>query len=72
MTQPQKQPRLADRQELLAILVGMALWAITLVVLAVFFLDDLRRHEATWWLWACAAGLAFGLYGIRFSRRRPR
>lgn len=51
---------------------GMVLWAVALVVLAVFFRDDLHRHHATWWLWACAAGLALGVYGLRFALRRRR
>jgi membrane protein DedA with SNARE-associated domain len=64
--------RLADQQEILAAAVGMALWAIALVVLAVFFRHDLQRHDATWWLWACGLGLVLGLYGLRFAFRRSR
>ena len=52
--------------------IGVALWALALVVLAAFFRDDLRRHHATWWLWACAVGIALGLYGLRFVSRRDR
>jgi len=62
--------RLADQQEMLAIIVGMVLWVLTLVVLAIFFRHDLQRHHTTWWYWACGAGLLFGLYGIRTSLRR--
>jgi hypothetical protein len=40
------------------------------VVLVVFFRDDLRRHDATWWLWACVIGVALGLYGLRVAIRR--
>jgi hypothetical protein len=67
-----KQPpvRLADQQELLAITVGMLLWAVALVVLAIFFRHDLQRHDTTWWYWACGAGLLLGLYGLRTAFRR--
>lgn len=68
----QPQRRLADQQEVLAAVVGMALWAIALVVLAVFFRHDLQRHDATWWFWACGLGLVLGLYGLRFAFRRRR
>jgi membrane protein DedA with SNARE-associated domain len=66
----QPKPRTADTQEVVVVVVGMALWAIALVVLAVFFHDDLRRHDATWWYWACGFGLVLGLYGLRFASRR--
>jgi hypothetical protein len=66
----QQDRRLADQQEVLAAAVGLALWAIALVVLAVFFRHDLQRHHATWWLWSCGFGLLLGLYGLRFSLRR--
>jgi RsiW-degrading membrane proteinase PrsW (M82 family) len=54
------------------VLVGLALWAVAFVVLAVFFRDDLRRHDATWWLWACLVGIVLGLYALRFVSRRQR
>jgi membrane protein DedA with SNARE-associated domain len=52
--------------------VGLVLWAVALVVLAVFFRHDLQRHHASWWLWSCGFGLLLGLYGLRFSVRRRR
>jgi predicted MFS family arabinose efflux permease len=66
----EKSGRLADQQEVLAVAVGMALWAIALIVLAVFFRHDLQRHHATWWLWSCGFGLVLGMYGLRFALRR--
>ncbi|MDQ1694898.1 MAG: hypothetical protein QOJ03_251 [Frankiaceae bacterium] len=54
------------------VVVGMVLWALAFVVLVVFFRDDLRRHDASWWLWACVIGVALGLYGLRFTSRRQR
>lgn len=58
--------------EVRIVVVGMALWAIALVVLAGFFRHDLHHHHATWWLWACGLGLALGVYGLRFVLRRRR
>jgi zinc transporter ZupT len=66
----QPERRLADQQEVLAVAAGMVLWAVALVVLAVFFRHDLERHDATWWLWACGIALVLGLYGLRFALRR--
>ena len=54
------------------VVVGIALWLVAFVVLAVFFRDDLRRHHAEWWLWSCWIGVALGLYGFRFVSRRQR
>lgn len=64
--------RLADQQEVLAVVVGIVLWSVALVVLAVFFRHDLQRHDATWWYWTCGFGLVLGLYGLRFALRRRR
>jgi membrane protein DedA with SNARE-associated domain len=60
----------SPREEILAAVVGIALWLVLLVVLAVFFRHDLQRHHATWWLWTCGLGLVLGLYGLRFAYRR--
>ena len=54
------------------VVAGIALWIVAFAVLAVFFLDDLRRHHAEWWLWSCWIGVALGLYGFRFVSRRQR
>jgi membrane protein DedA with SNARE-associated domain len=66
----QREPSALARDETLAAIVGIAAWAIALVLLATFFRHDLQRHHATWWLWACGLGLVLGLYGLRFARRR--
>jgi hypothetical protein len=60
----------APHDEVRAAVAGIVLWAIALVVLAVFFRHDLQRHHATWWLWSCGLGLVLGLYGLRFALRR--
>ena len=50
--------------------VGIVLWVIAFVVLAVFFRHDLHRHHTTWWLWSCGFGVLLGLYGLRTALRR--
>lgn len=59
-----------DHHEVTVIAVGMVMWAVALVVLAVFFRHDLRRHHASWWLWTCGLGIVLGLYGLRTTLRR--
>ena len=58
--------------ELFCVVTGLILWSIALVVLTVFFRDDLDRHDASWWLWSCAIGILLGLYGLRVAIRRRR
>jgi membrane protein DedA with SNARE-associated domain len=69
MSEPEPTPA-PPRDEVVAALVGIALWMILLVVLAVFFRHDLQRHHTTWWLWTCVLGPLMGLYGLRFALRR--
>ncbi len=61
-----------EREEDLAAISGLVLWAIALVLLATVFRPDLQRHHATWWLWSCGLALLVGLYGLNFTRRRRR
>jgi membrane protein DedA with SNARE-associated domain len=58
--------------EVAIVAVGMAGWALALILLATVFRHDLDRHHASWWLWACGLGLVLGLYGLRFTLRRRR
>jgi predicted lysophospholipase L1 biosynthesis ABC-type transport system permease subunit len=51
-----------------AIAVGTAVWAVALVVLLIFR----PAPEHTWWIWTCATGVGFGLFGIWFVRRPRR
>ncbi|MGA8045097.1 MAG: DUF2530 domain-containing protein [Dermatophilaceae bacterium] len=47
--------------------VGMAVWAIALVVtLAV---PALRTGDRSWWPWTCVAGLVLGAIGYLYVRR---
>jgi hypothetical protein len=52
--------------------VGIAAFAVALVVLLVGFRDALARHDAEWWLWACVAGIGLGLIGQVYLRRLGR
>ncbi len=52
--------------------VGIALWHVAFVVLAVFFRDDLADLDASWWLWTCLIGFVFGFYGLYVAVRRHR
>jgi membrane protein DedA with SNARE-associated domain len=54
----------------LIVWVGIALWAVALLVLGVFFRDDLRRHHAEWWLWTCVVGIGIGFWGMWVIRNR--
>ena len=49
--------------------VGTGLWVVALVALLPLYstLDDQGR---SWWLWTCGAGIALGLFGISYCRRR--
>ena len=49
---------------------GAALWALALVVLLVLKATGSDVHD--WWLGMCAYGMALGLFGVRFVRRRQR
>ena len=49
--------------------VGTALWAVAFVALLPFY-GSLQESGRLWWLWTCTAGLAFGLFGIEYCRRR--
>ena len=71
---PERRPTPPPMQtnEVAVAVAGTVAWAVALIVLAGFFLDDLRRHDATWWLWACGLGVALGLYGIRSALHRRR
>lgn len=58
------------RDEIPAAVVGTVLWAVLLVILAVFYRHDLQHHDASWWLWAALIGLLMGCYGIWIAVRR--
>ncbi len=49
--------------------VGTALFVVAFLALLPFT-DELRDRDRLWWLWTCGAGIALGLFGIRYCRRR--
>ena len=51
------------------VLVGTAVWAAALVVLLVLRVADVGDVR-DWWLGMCAYGIALGLFGARYTRRR--
>ena len=48
---------------------GTALWALGLLVLLVLRLTE-AAEVRDWWMGMCAYGIALGLYGVRYCRRR--
>lgn len=51
------------------VLVGTVGWALALLVLAVLRVTGVGDVHG-WWLGMCAYGIALGLFGVRYSRRR--
>ena len=49
--------------------IGTVGWAVALVVLAVLRLADVGDVQG-WWLAMCVAGIALGLFGVRYCQRR--
>jgi fatty acid desaturase len=49
--------------------VGTVAWLAALIALLPF-IDDLRDREDLWWIWTCAWGVALGLVGVVYTRRR--
>ncbi|WP_239021647.1 DUF2530 domain-containing protein [Nocardioides jishulii] len=52
-----------------AVEIGTALWAVAFVALLPFW-SSLAESGRLWWLWTCTTGLALGLFGIEYCRRR--
>jgi hypothetical protein len=71
-TSPRPDPEPFEVDERPFVVVGIALWVVAFVVLAVFFRADLRAHHTEWWLWSCGVGVLLGAYGLRFVSRRRR
>ncbi len=53
-----------------AVIFGIVGWAVAFVVLILFFRDALSARNASWWLWACVAGMALGLLTLPYVLRR--
>jgi hypothetical protein len=49
--------------------VGCTLWLIAFLGMLPFY-GRLEDDGHLWWLWTCLAGLALGLFGLEYCRRR--
>jgi hypothetical protein len=47
--------------------IGMAVWAVALVVVLV--VPTLHEGPRSWWPWCCVAGIVLGLAGLAYLRR---
>ncbi|WP_240197565.1 DUF2530 domain-containing protein [Nonomuraea lactucae] len=59
-------PEPIETNDMAAVAVGTALWALALVVLLIFR----PGPENWWWTWTCVVGVALGLFGLWYVRRR--
>jgi LPXTG-motif cell wall-anchored protein len=53
------------------VLVGIGLWVVALVLTLVFH-EQLADAGRTWWTWTALSGIAGGLLGLVYLRRRRR
>ena len=58
-----------ETDDSLLVALGTGLWAVGLLVLLVLRVATDVRIE-TWWLAMCGWGIALGLIGVRYCRRR--
>lgn len=58
-----------ETDDVKVVLVGTVGWTVALVVLGVMRLVDVGDVQV-WWLGMCAYGIALGLFGVRYCRRR--
>jgi len=59
-----------DEDGVLAVTLGTVAWLVGLVVLYVFFRDELQAHNTQWWLTVCVVGAGLGVAGIWYTTRR--
>ena len=71
MAKPVRQPdpEPLETNDVLAVGVGTALWAVALVVLLALH-RTLERHHTTWWYGVCVAGMVLGGMGLFVTSRR--
>ena len=65
---PRADPKPLETDDVKVVAVITAGWAIALVVLLVLRLSGSDVRD--WWLGMCGYGIALGLYGVRYCRRR--
>ena len=62
-------PAPQETDDVKVVMVGTAAWAAALVVLVLLRLTGVTEvHD--WWLGMCGYGIALGLFGVRYARRR--
>ena len=68
---PQRRPDPPDvpTNDVRTTVVGTVLWAVALLACLVFR-DRLDEAGRGWWIGTCAGGLALGVVGIVYTRRR--
>jgi hypothetical protein len=64
---PDPAPLLTDDRA--TVLVGTAVWVVLLVA-ALIWHGRLSADGHGWWVWTPVAGIALGLYGLRYLRKR--
>lgn len=67
---PSAPPKPLDVDGVNAMIVGTVAWFIALLLLVTIFRGALATHDATWWIWVCAAGVIIGLIGLQYVSRR--
>ena len=58
-----------ETNDVTVVAVGTALWALGLLVLVVLEVTG-AAEVRTWWMGMCGYGIALGLFGVRYCRRR--
>jgi hypothetical protein len=58
-----------ETDDVTVVAVGTMLWAIGLLVLLLLVVTEAAEVPG-WWLGMCGYGIALGLYGVRYCRRR--
>jgi len=62
-------PAPLETDDVRVVAAGTAVWAVALVVLVVMRAAGVGDVQ-TWWIGMCGYGVALGLFGVRYCRRR--
>ena len=66
---PHEDPQPLEGDIVRTVLVGTVLWVVALVVLVALSVTD-QVDVRAWWLGMCGYGIALGLVGLYYCRRR--
>ena len=58
-----------ETDDVKVVAIGTMLWAIGLLVLLLLIVTEAAEVPA-WWLGMCGYGIALGLFGVRYCKRR--